>query len=91
MEGNHLKVENCNKAKCKSCIFGPNPASITEQRMVEIRLYLARFEYSHICHTTNKTCYGAIEFQARIMHAIGIIPDGKAETFLQKAKEILNL
>lgn len=86
---NRLDPKNCNKAKCKTCIFGPTPVVISPERMNEITGYLASFESSHICHTTNKTCYGALEFQAKIMYAFSIIKEPTPEALLEGAKEYL--
>ena len=86
----HLQYENCNKAKCKSCIFGPTPIELTQKRKNEIHGYLARFESSHICHTTNKTCYGALEYQAKIMYAMHMIEAPTAESLLLTANKYLN-
>lgn len=77
---------NCNKAKCKTCIFGPTPLEISPWRRHEIILYLVSFESSHICHTTEKTCYGAMELQAKTLHAKGIIPEPTPESMLEVAQ-----
>ena len=86
---NRLNQDNCNKAKCKTCIFGDTPVQLTQDRINEIHSYLAKFESSHICHTTNKTCYGALEFQAKIMFGMGIIESPTAEALLEKAKQFI--
>lgn len=83
---NHLQPENCNKAKCKTCIFGRTPVDISKERMLEIRTYLAGFEAAHLCHTTDKTCFGALEFQAKILHAINIIKQPTVAALLETAK-----
>jgi hypothetical protein len=89
MTEDRLKPENCNKAKCKTCIFGKTPVKLTEARREEIMLYLSRFQASHICHTTNLTCYGALEFQSRILHAIGEINEPTPEAFLKEVAKVL--
>lgn len=88
---NNLDAGNCNKTKCKTCIFGHTPVQLTQERMLEIRTYLAAFEAAHICHTTDKTCYGALEFQSRIAHAVSIIEKPTVECFLNAAEKYLNI
>lgn len=89
-ETDFLSPENCNKAKCKTCIFGDTPVKLSPEREAEIQLYLATGAASHVCHTTEKTCYGALEYQAKIFHGIGILKYPTVECLLQKAKEVLN-
>jgi hypothetical protein len=89
MSENRLKKENCNKAKCKTCVFGKTPIKLTDARRHEIMLYLSKFKYSHECHTTKLTCYGALEFQARILHAMGTIKEPTPEAFLESAAKVL--
>lgn len=86
----YMKKQNCNKAKCKSCIFGPNPVELSVARQNEINSYLVNMESSHICHTTNKTCYGALELQARVLFVKGIIPAPTPEAMLETASKYLN-
>jgi len=88
---NYLDKTNCNKAKCKSCMFGNNPISLSEERLKEINGYLTGLQSSHVCHVTNKTCYGGLEVQAKQMHQLGITPDATVETFLNTARQVLNL
>lgn len=90
MNQNRLHPDNCNKAKCKSCIFGPTPLQLTPERKDEIITYLVKLESSHICHTTDKTCYGAMELQAQTMHRMGIIKEPTVECFLETAKQFVN-
>lgn len=90
MNQNRLQPQNCNKAKCKTCIFGPTPVHLSNERIAEIHAYLAAFKASHICHTTNLTCYGALEYQAKILHAIGVINNPTVDELLITAKQILN-
>lgn len=85
MNQNRLQPQNCNKAKCKTCIFGTTPLYISAERFIDICEYLSRFEASHICHTTNLTCYGALEFQAKLLHAKGVIAEPTAEAMLAEA------
>lgn len=82
---NRLDPKNCNKAMCKSCIFGPTPIKLTQARMNEITTYLAEGSSSHVCHTTNLTCYGALQFTAQIFHARKIIPKPTVESLLETA------
>ena len=89
MNQNQLKPENCNKVKCKSCIFGPNPVHLSEERKREIINYLSKFESSHVCHVTDKTCYGALEFQARILFYKKIIPEPTVESLLKEAQKFI--
>lgn len=88
--GNYLKPENCNKAKCKTCIFGKTPLKLPIERLNEIHQYLATGKSSHICHTSNLTCYGALEFQANILHRLGIITEPTAEALLEAANLVLS-
>lgn len=86
---NRLSPENCNKAKCKTCIFGPTPVDLTIERKNEINDYLINFKYSHICHTTEKTCYGALELQAKILYGMGVIHEPTPEAMIKVAKQFL--
>lgn len=88
---NRLAKDNCNKSKCKTCIFGENPLGLSNQRMSEIKSYLSKFESSHICHTTNKTCYGSLEYQSNILYNLGLIKENTVDSMLNAAKQILNL
>lgn len=56
--------------------------------MEEIKKYLIG-RASHVCHTTEKTCYGALEWQAQIFHRIGIIPEPTVKSFLETANKFL--
>jgi hypothetical protein len=88
---NYLAKENCNKAKCKSCMFGDTPINLSEDRLNEINGYLTGLQSSHVCHVTNKTCFGGLEVQARTVFEMGIIPDPSVDTFLETAQKVLNL
>lgn len=46
-------------------------------------------ESSHICHTTDKTCYGALQFQATIFHRLTIIPEPTVKSLLETAQQFL--
>ena len=89
-----LKQKNCNKTHCKSCIFHPNEDQripLSNERKREILTYLAKFESSHICHQTNLTCYGALEFQAGLMFRLGLISENTVDCMLETANDILKL
>jgi hypothetical protein len=86
---NRLHPSNCNKAMCKTCMFGPTPIELTPARLAEIHKYLAEFSSSHVCHTTNKTCYGGLEFQAKIMYAMRIIKQPTVESMLEVVGKVL--
>lgn len=77
MEKNYL--ENINKQKCKSCIFGPNPALIENRRYFEIMKYLTKLKKSHECHVTNKTCRGGAEVISVVMYSLGYIYEPTVE------------
>lgn len=87
-----LKPENCNKTHCKSCIFQPDVTKrikLSRERVEEITGYLVKLESSHVCHVTNKTCYGGLEVQAKSAHALNIIPEPTVESFLETANKYL--
>ena len=86
---NRLSPENCNKVMGKSCMFGKTPSQLSEERLSEIKGYLERGESSHICHTTNKTCRGALQFQAEVFHGKGMIPEPTADSLLMMARIFL--
>jgi len=88
---NNLKVDQANKQKCKTCMFNYNEHSVelSPERMHEILDYLITLKNSHICHTTNKTCYGGMEIQARVLYIKGLIPEPTPECLMESAKEIL--
>lgn len=89
---NYLKEENCNKTKCKSCIFRTdgNQVVLSNERMAEILSYLTKFESSHICHVTNKTYFGGLEVTAQALFDKGVLPDNKVETLLTISNYYLN-
>lgn len=89
---NRLKPENCNKSHCKTCIFHPDynkRIKISQERINEITQYLTNFESSHICHQTNLTCYGSLEFQANILFHLKIIPENNVQSLLETAKNFI--
>ncbi len=91
---NFLKSENCNKSHCKTCIFHPIPENrihLSESRINEIKHYLSTFESSHICHNTDKTCFGALQFQANILFGLCLIKENSVKSFLDEAQKILKL
>jgi len=92
MSENRLNPQNCNKSHCKTCIFHPNfekRIKLQQERINEITEYLATFKSSHICHVTNKTCYGSLEFQANILFGIGIINENNVNSLLETAKNFI--
>jgi len=89
---NRLDAKNCNTTFCKSCVFHPNEKNrlnLTAYRVEEITGYLATLKNSHVCHVTNKTCYGGLVIQARSAFALKIIPQNSVESFLETAKSFL--
>lgn len=88
---NRLAPGNCNKACCKSCMFGPTPINLSPERNKEIRQYLEAGTSSHICHVTNLTCYGGMQVTAKEFYRKGIIPEPTVESFLETARAILGL
>lgn len=62
---------------------------MTESRIVEIKTYLSTFKSSHICHNTNKTCYGGLEYQANILFEMKIIKENTVDCLLETAKKYL--
>lgn len=86
-----LRPENCNKAMCKTCIFREdgNQVELSPGRLDEIKKYLLGTS-SHICHTTQKTCYGALSFQATMFFRMRLIPQESVESLLQTAAKFLN-
>ena len=89
---NFLAKENCNTKKCKSCIFRTDckQLPISPQRMAEIQTYLGTGQSSHICHNTEKTCYGALEYQATIFYRLGLIKEESVDCLLETAKTHLD-
>ena len=88
-----LKKENCNKTHCKSCIFHPDRSkriNLSAERIVEINIYLRTFQSSHVCHVTNKTCYGGLEVQAQTAFAVGVTKSPDVDEFLNEAEKRLN-
>jgi hypothetical protein len=72
-------------------MFGSNPINLSGERLEEINGYLTGLQYSHVCHVTNKTCYGGLELQAQQMHTLGLITEPTVDCFLNTAKEVLEL
>lgn len=94
MSKDFLKKENCNTRHCVSCIFHPQEEKrikLSPERIEEITNYLERLETSHVCHVTNKTCYGGLEVQAKSLFKRNIISEPTVNKFLETAKLFLNL
>jgi len=91
-KGNFLARENCNTKKCKSCIFRTDGKQLilSPGRMSEIQAYLGTGQSSHICHNTERTCYGALEYQAMIFYRIGLIKEESVDCLLDTAKKYLD-
>ena len=89
---NFIARENCNTKKCKSCIFRTDGKQLVlaPQRMSEIQAYLGTGQSSHICHNTERTCYGALEYQAMIFYRMGIIKEESVDCLLDTAKTYLD-
>lgn len=87
-----LQKENCNKTHCKSCIFHPDFSKrikLSEERISEIKMYLSKFESSHICHVTEKTCFGSLKFQSEILFFLGHINENSVESMLNEAEKFI--
>lgn len=92
VEQNRLLPENCNKKHCKTCIFHPDykkALKLSPERMTQIQNYLIKFEASHICHVTEKTCFGALELQAKTAFVFGFTSAPTVENYLETAKKYL--
>ena len=87
-----LKPGNYNTRHCKSCIFHPDPNRQFELRTYrcdEITKKLAQLKVSHICHVSLKTCYGAMELQAKVLYAQGILKEPTPECMVATAQACL--
>lgn len=86
-----LSPQNCNMAMCKSCIFRTDGKAVqlAPRRMEEIKKYLIGSS-SHVCHVTNKTCYGGLSFQAMIFYRMGLIEEETVGCFLRTVAMVLN-
>lgn len=92
VEQNRLLPKNCNKKHCKTCIFHPDhkkALKLSPERMTQIQRYLVNFEASHVCHVTEKTCFGALELQAKTAFLIGLTSAPTVESYLETAKKYL--
>ena len=89
---NFLDPKNSNKKKCSTCIFRTDgkELKLSPERESEIRTYLATGESSHICHQTEKTCYGGLEYQATIFFRLGIIAEESVKCLLDTAKKFID-
>jgi hypothetical protein len=78
---------------CKTCIFQTNghQVELSPERYNEILTYLATGQSSHICHTTQKTCYGALQYQATIFKRLGWIKEETVECLQTTVKNVLDL
>lgn len=88
----YLKEGNCNKKHCKTCIFHPDATKrihLSEVRIAEINAYLKGFKSSHVCHQTEKTCYGGLEVQAKAMFDMRLIAEPTVDCFLATSKLFL--
>lgn len=92
VKDNFLDPKNCNKAKCSTCIFRTDGKGLvlSQERRNEIEAYLITGKSSHICHTTDMTCYGALEFQSSMFYRMGLIPENSVISLLETAKKYLN-
>lgn len=62
---------------CSSCPFHPGGLELTDDKMTQIKAYLAEGQ-NHLCHsdTTNKTvCRGGRQYQLNVFHARGWISE----------------
>jgi len=87
----YLKEENCNKKHCKTCIFHPDASRrihLSDARTAEINAYLKSFKSSHVCHQTEKTCYGGLEVQAKTMFEMKLITEPTVDCFFSDRKII---
>jgi hypothetical protein len=75
---------------CKSCIFRTdgNQVVLRPGRLDDIKAYTLK-NSMHICHTTNKTCYGALTWQAEMFHRMGMIEDPTVECLLSTAAKTI--
>ena len=89
---NRLAPENCNSKKCKTCIFHTDGRAhpLAAGRLEQIKAYLAQ-GVNHECHTTHRTCYGALEYQAVLFHRMNLIQEPTADCLLREARAALNL
>jgi len=55
----------------------------------EIKAYLIKGT-NHICHTTNKICRGARNFQLQIFYRLGFIKEETDESLYKKVREVQN-
>ena len=62
---------------------------LTQERINEITEYLSNFSSSHICHNTNKTCYGGLEFQANLLFRMRLINENTVDCLLETAKQFI--
>lgn len=83
----YLNNEGCNAKMCKSCIFRTDGKALklNADRMSEIQTYLIQGQ-RHMCHVTDETCYGALNYQATIFYRLGMIPQESVECLLETAK-----
>ena len=70
--------------------YNEHSVQLTPERIKEIMHYLVTMKSSHICHTTNKTCYGGLEIQSKVLYKLGIIIDPTPECLLETAKKYIN-
>lgn len=89
---NQIAPENCNKAHCKSRMFREDGdgVKLSPERMVEIITYLSEGT-SHICHVTDKTCYGGLLYQSKIFYALKLIPEPTVDSLLNTARKHLGI
>ena len=66
-----------------------NQKIITPERQAEIKAYLIKGT-NHICHTTNRICRGARNFQLQIFYRLGLIEEETDEALYKKVKEAQN-
>lgn len=80
----NIDLRNCNAKMCKTCIFQPQQKVVTPGRLTEIQLYLIKGT-NHICHTTNKICRGARNFQLQVFFRMGLISSETDEALYEQA------
>jgi hypothetical protein len=75
---------------CSSCPFQPGGLDLGEDKMTEIKAYLAAGQ-NHLCHSdgTNKTvCRGGRRFQLQVFHARGWIAEPTDEALREAMKAL---
>ena len=84
-----VDIRSVNAKMCDTCVFREGQKIVPPQRVGEIQEYLIQGT-NHVCHTTDKICRGARDYQLTIFHRMGIILEPTDEALYIENDKVMN-